>query len=73
MQVEKRALCAFDTKRILLDDGFNTLAYGHKDITEKVIQGHIRNPGADLVLANKEAGELGLVWGRRKGAIKRFG
>jgi len=73
MQVEKRALCAFDTKRFLLDDGFNTLAYGHKDITERVIQDHIRNPGADLVLANKEARELGLVWGRRKGALKRLG
>ncbi len=33
MEVDKRALCAFDDKRFLLADGIHSLAYGHKDIT----------------------------------------
>ena len=28
----KISLSAFDHKRYILDDGINTLAYGHKDI-----------------------------------------
>ena len=28
----KTSLSAFDGKRYILDDGINTLAYGHKDI-----------------------------------------
>ena len=28
----KRSLCDFDDKRYILDDGINTLPYGHKDI-----------------------------------------
>ncbi len=71
--MEKTALCASDTKRCLLDDGFSTLAYGHKNITARVVQGRIINPGADLIIAAKEARELGLVWSRRKGAVNRLG
>ena len=28
----KRSLCDFDEKRYILDDGINTLPYGHKNI-----------------------------------------
>ena len=29
---KKKSLSAFDDKRYILDDGINTLPYGHKDI-----------------------------------------
>lgn len=29
METKKRGLCAFDDKRFLLEDGFNTIAFGH--------------------------------------------
>lgn len=34
MQMNKRALCAFDDKRYLLEDGIHTLAFGHYNIEE---------------------------------------
>ena len=30
--INKNMLSCFDDKRFILDDGINTLAYGHKDI-----------------------------------------
>ena len=33
-EINKRALCAYDDKRFILDDSIHTLAYGHKDITD---------------------------------------
>ena len=51
MSVEKRALCAFDDKRFLLEDGAHTLAYGHRDITTRVaVVAGVPDAG-DLVLA----------------------
>ena len=71
--MDKRALCAFDTKRFLLDNGCDTLAYGHKDITHNIIQEQIENPGGDIILTAKQARESGLVWSRRRGVEKRLG
>ncbi len=71
--MQKRALCAFDTKRFLLDNGCDTLAYGHKDITHDIIQEQIENPGGDIILTAKQARDSGLVWSRRPGADKRLG
>ena len=34
-EINKRALCAYDDKRFILDDGINTLAYGHFAIPQK--------------------------------------
>ncbi len=36
IEVSKRGLCSFDDKRFLLDDGVNSLAYGHRDIASQV-------------------------------------
>ena len=71
--MQKRALCAFDTKRFLLENGYDTLAYGHKDITHDVVQEQIENPGGDIILTAKQARDSGLVWSRRKGVDKRLG
>ena len=71
--MEKRALCAFDNKRILLEDGRHTLAIGHKDVTAEVEEDRIENPHADDVFPEKKAREMGLLWSRRKGAMKRAG
>ena len=32
--INKISLSCFDDKRYVLDDGINTLAYGHKDIAK---------------------------------------
>ncbi len=53
-------MCAYDTKRFLLDDGINSLAYGHKDITGEVEEVEINNPGADQILSDIEARRMGL-------------
>ena len=71
--MDKRALCAFDNKRILLEDGIHTLAIGHKAVTGKVEQDRIENPRADEVFPEKLARDMGLLWTRRKGATKRAG
>ncbi len=71
--VDKRALCAYDTKRFLLEDGINSLAYGHKDITGEVEEVQINNPGADQILSDIEARRMGLLWSRRRGAINHIG
>ena len=36
IETKKRGLCAFDDKRILLDDEINTLAYGHYKATGEI-------------------------------------
>ncbi len=36
IETSKRGLCAFDDKRVLLDDEINTLPYGHYSITGQV-------------------------------------
>ena len=71
--MDKRALCTFDNKRILLEDGIHTLAIGHKDVTSHVEPDQIENPGGDAVYKEKEARKMGLLWSRRKGADKRAG
>ncbi len=71
--MEKRALCAFGNKRILLADGIHTLAIGHKDVTGQVEEDRIINPHADEVITEKKAREMGLLWSKRRGAMKRAG
>ena len=66
-------MCAFDTKRFLLDNGYDTLPYGHKDITHDVVQEPFENPGGDIILTAKQARDSGLVWSRRRGVDKRLG
>ena len=34
--LDKRGLCAYDDKLFILEDGVNTLAYGHRDITTRL-------------------------------------
>ena len=34
--INKISLSCFDDKRYILDDGINTLAYGHEDIVDKI-------------------------------------
>ena len=53
----KRGLCSFDDKRFVLDDGINTLAYGHKDITKKVESITVGNE--IFIMSNEEAVRLG--------------
>jgi len=66
IEFEKRGLCAFDDKRFLLDDGINSLAYGHKSITNSITRVECNNPGGDLLMSNREARSKGLIWSRRK-------
>ena len=66
IEFEKRGLCAFDDKRFLLEDGINSLAYGHKSITNSITRVECNNPGGDLLLTNREARSKGLIWSRRK-------
>ncbi len=65
-------MCAIDTQRFLLDNGYDTLPYGHKDITHDVVQEPIENPGGDIILTAKQARDSGLVWSKRRGALKRL-
>ena len=45
IEFEKRGLCAFDDKRFLLQDGINSLAYGHKSIIQLHYQSRMQQPG----------------------------
>ena len=42
--MEKRALCAFDDKRFILEDGISTLAFGHHAITAELAEGNAAPP-----------------------------
>ena len=37
IQTNKRGLCSFDDKRVILEDGISTMAYGHYKITGDVV------------------------------------
>ena len=71
LKVEKRALCAFDNKRILLEDGIHTLAIGHHQVTASVEKDPVENPGGDAIMTASEARRVGLLWSKRKGATDR--
>ena len=71
LKVEKRALCAFDNKRILLEDGINTLAIGHHQVTASVEKDRVENPGGDAIMTASEARRVRLLWSKRKGATDR--
>ena len=70
---EKRGLCSFDDKRLLLADGIHSLAYGHHSITNQVHRDEILNSGGEQVMSMQEARARGLIWWRRKGALTRLG
>ncbi len=53
--MDKRALCAFDDKRFVLEDGVHTLAYGHKSITAHVEDTEEPELVNDIVLSSAEA------------------
>ena len=64
MQTKKRALCAFDDKRFLLEDGIHTLAFGHKNITVRVDDLEV---GPELnVITHVEAVENSIVSDHRR-------
>ena len=50
--MKKRALCAFDDKRYLLEDGMNSLAFRHKDIPARVTD--IEDDAQDGVVMTRE-------------------
>jgi len=49
IETEKRALCAYDDKRYLLDDNITSLAFGHKDIPAGA-NDTVEEEGADIDL-----------------------
>lgn len=56
--MDKRALCAFDDKRFILEDGVHTLAYGHHQITALTEEEELEGEGAapnEIVLSHAEA------------------
>ena len=73
LQTLKSALCAFDNKRYILDDGIYTLAYGHKDIPNRVEINKIDDPAREKVITELEARRVGLLWKRSKGIATRLG
>ena len=46
---KKRGLCAYDDKRFLLEDGVQSLAFGHRDITARV-HNDLRPEGTMLIV-----------------------
>ncbi len=72
-QTLKRGLCAFDNKRYILDDGIYTLAYGHKDIPNRIEINKIDDPAREKVITEKEARRVGLLWKRSNAIAKRLG
>src|SRR5437870_3117920 len=62
MKVDKRALCAFDDKRFVMDDNITSLAYGHFRITTTVepLPEPIEISG-DVVFTAGEARRKGIV------------
>ena len=61
MQMEKRALCAFDDKRFILEDGISTLAYGHHAITAEVVDDNEASRGEMTGLHVEEAETAALI------------
>ena len=66
-------MCAFDNKRYILDDGIFTLAYGHKDIRNRMEINKIDDPAREKVITEKEARRVGLLWKRSNTIAKRLG
>ena len=66
-------MCAFDNKRYILDDGISTLAYGHKDIPNRIEINKIDNPAREKVITEMEARRVGLLWKRSKAIATRLG
>ncbi len=66
-------MCAFDNKRYILDDGIYTLAYGHKDIPNRIEINKIDDPAREKVITELEARRVGLLWKRSKAIATRLG
>ena len=52
-ETKKRGLCAYDDKRFLLEDGVQSLAFGHRDITARV-QDDMAPDGTELVVSGND-------------------
>ncbi len=63
MELQKRALCAFDDKRFLHEDGIHSFAYGHKEITAAVTDVTPDEPAQDMVMSLEEARRRNLYVG----------
>ena len=66
IQMDKRGLCAFDDKRVLLEDNINTYAYGHYRVTGEInspdeeIDDTITSPNMQTETIRKEEISLGI-------------
>ncbi len=69
MKVAKRGLCDFDNKRLILENGIDTLAYGHKAITANVQDNEGDAHNRDQVLSNMEARRRGIIGRNRPNFI----
>ena len=58
MQTQKRGLCAFDDKRFLLEDGIQTLTFGHRTIPTRVVEDNVED--SRIILSDAEAMARGL-------------
>ncbi len=63
MELQKKALCAFDDKRLLHEDGINSFAYVHKDITAGVTEVTADEHAQDLVMSLEVARRRNLYVG----------
>ena len=63
MELQKRALCAFDATRFLHADGIHSFAYGQKDITAAVSDTTPDESAQDLVMSLDEARRRNLYVG----------
>ena len=56
-------MCAFDDKRFLLEDGVNSLAFGHKDIPVRVedVDEDEQGGNGEVVVTRAEAREQGIL------------
>ena len=63
LYTKKRALCALDDKRYLLEDGITSLAFGHRDIPARA-QDIEDEAQPDTILNSDEAPNAGSQLGR---------
>ncbi len=73
LQTLNSALCTFDNKRNILDEVIYPLAYGHKDIVNRVEINKIDEPARENVITELEASRVGLLWKHTKGIANRVG
>ena len=55
VEVDKRALCAYDDKRFLLSDGISSLSYGHNKIDTRLVVIEPKVPKEEVLSAQEAA------------------